>query len=483
MLFERWRAPIYRWLIPFTAGIILYNTLEPTRIRAATMLIGSLILAYVFSRGKSTRTWRWQPLVGLCLFLAVTCSGVLFTSLRDLRQQPSWIGNNRTENTDWLIEIREEATPTRSGWRLTADLQAYQDSTQISSIDGGIHLYTKQSAWALTAKPGDRFWISLPLQRIQNKPNASFDYARYCRQKKITHQSYVQSNTPIHQIPRSKHNLSNRLHRVQSEVRHQIYRALPDSSRAGLATALLIGWKGGLDPERKQHYTRTGTIHIIAISGLHVSLVFEILWRLLFPLLFLRGGALLRQLIALSCIWIFCFIAGAEASVLRAGIMFTAIALGRWMQRPVSGMQALGLSMLILLIADPDWLFDPGFQLSHAAVAGILLLHPVLVNVIRPQNRLLKSTWESACMTLAATACTLPLTSYYFHQFPWLFLPANLIAVPLSSLALLGLFFLIPLSIFQLPSEPTTWIITCILDGMNAWVEQLDRIPGAVYSW
>jgi competence protein ComEC len=195
--------------------------------------------------------------------------------------------------------------------------------------------------------------------------------------------------------------------------------------------------------------------------------------------LFLRGGALLRQLIALSCIWIFCFIAGAEASVLRAGIMFTAIALGRWMERPISGMQALGLSMLILLIADPDWLFDPGFQLSHAAVAGILLLHPVLVNVIRPQNRLLKSTWESACMTLAATACTLPLTSYYFHQFPWLFLPANLIAVPLSSLALLGLFFLIPLSIFQLPSEPITWAITCVLDGMNAWVEQLDpsRVP------
>lgn len=483
MLFERWRAPIYRWLIPFASGIFIYDTYVPARSIILSILLGSLCLAYLLSRGNSSQVWRRQPIIGTLLFLSIAATGILFSSLRDLRDQPNWIGKNRNQKTHWLIEVRDEAKPTRSGWRITGDLIAYQDSTKFTRITGGVFMNTKQDSLASALQPGDRFWIYTQFKPIQNKSTSSFDYARYCRQQKITHLCYLSSNTSIQQVARTEWNVSNDLHRIRSEVRNRIYHSLADSSRAGLATALLIGWKGGLDPESKQHYTRTGTIHIIAISGLHVSLVFEILWRLLYPLLFIRGGNILRQLLALSCIWSFCFIAGAEASVLRAGIMFSVMAVGRWMERPVSGMQALGLSILILLIADPDWLFDPGFQLSHAAVGGILLLHPTLAKSLQIKNPLLSNTWESACMTLAATLATLPITSYYFHQFPLLFIPANLIAVPLSSLALFGLFFLIPLASIPILAAPISVAIAWVLDAMNGWVEQLDRIPGSVWSW
>ena len=86
-------------------------------------------------------------------------------------------------------------------------------------------------------------------------------------------------------------------------------------------------------------------------------------------------------------------------------------------------------------------------------------------------------------MTLAATLGTLPITGYYFHQFPLLFMPANLIAVPLSSLALFGLFFLIPLASIPILAAPISVAITWVLEAMNGWVEQLDRIPGSVWSW
>lgn len=483
MLFERWRAPVYRLLIPFATGIILYEIFLVSRAASLAILIGSILLTFRLGRGNSTWIWKWQLLVGSALFLSITSAGILFSSLRDLRQDPTWIGNKQTNKSHWLVEVREEAKPTRTGWRITGDLLAFQDSISLNSASGGVYIYTKQDFDTRSIQPGDRFWIYAVFKPIQNKPNSSFDYARYCRQQKITHQSYFSKNTILHPLPHSKNDISFSLHQLRTAVLHRIYQAFADSTTAGLATALLIGWKGGLESELKQHYTRTGTIHIIAISGLHVSLVFEILWLLLYPLVFIRGGAILRQILALSCIWTFCFIAGGEASVLRAGIMFTAISLGRWMERPVSGMQALGLSMLALLIADPDWLFDPGFQLSHAAVAAILLIHPILTKCLQPKNPLVKNTWESACMTLAATIGTLPFTAYYFHQFPVLFLPANLIAVPLSSLALLGLFFLIPFASIPLFSVPIAWAISGVLNAMNGWVEQLDRIPGAVFSW
>lgn len=139
--------------------------------------------------------------------------------------------------------------------------------------------------------------------------------------------------------------------------------------------------------------------------------------------------------------------------------------------------------MMTLLIADPDWLFDPGFQLSHGAVLGILLIQPTLSKLVSIQNPLLKNIWSASCVTMAATIGTLPFTAYYFHQFPWLFLPANLIAVPLSSLILIGLFLMTPLN--QLPAigDSIACIVELLLNAMNGWVERLDRIPGMVSTW
>lgn len=478
-----WRAPIFRLLIPFATGIVIYDCGQPTRAWTALLLLGALLIGGFAASGNMRSKWKLRPVVGLAIFTALTALGILHSSLQDIRHRSDWIGSANTQPSNWLLEIRDEPKPVRSGWRITADLIAANDAGTPTTRSGGIHLYTNRDSLIRLAKPGSSFWIRAPLRAIQNKPNSSFDYARYCRQQKITHQTYLHPATPIQFQEKPTNRFAATLYQIQSEVRKRIYRSIADSSRAGLATALLIGWKGGLDPESKQQYTRTGTIHIIAISGLHVSLVFEILWRLLFPLIFIRGGRILREGIALASIWFFCLLAGGEASVLRAAIMFTAMSLGRWMERPVNGMQALGLSLLVLLLADPDWLFDPGFQLSHAAVAGILGFNPFLLRHIQLQNPLLKNTWQSVCLTLSATAATLPFTCYYFHQFPWLFLPANLIAVPLSSLALVGLFFLIPFSAHPIVATPIGWLTERILDGMNGWVAQLDRIPGSVWTW
>lgn len=478
---SRVQAPVFRLLFPFAAGIFLY-TIFPAAVEFAGYGLIAVLLLTGITLALSL-SWRWKlaELNGSLFLLILVLIGMLYTAFRDIRRHPHWIGHRQYANQHYLIEIRDEPKRTRSGWKIKADLLARNDLTKNHPLTGGLYLYTKENSFFHQSTPGRKAWIRIPLRPIVNKPNAPFDYAGYCLRQKITHEGFLSNPAQIRFLS-TQEDPASLLPRVRYYIRTMLYSHLQDSLHAGLAAALFIGWKEGLDPELKQHYSRTGTIHIIAISGLHVSLVFEIVWYLLFPLIFIRGGRILRTSFTLIVVWVFCFLAGGEASVLRAGIMFTAVQLGRGLQRPVSGLQALGLSGLCLLLADPDWLFDPGCQLSHAAVAGILLLHPIFLSFAQIQNPILKNGWESACMTLAATIGTLPFSVYYFKQFPLLFLPANLIAVPLSSLILLSLFLLIPLAPLPVIGPLLAGWVDCLLTAMNGWIEGLDRIPGTVLS-
>ncbi len=478
------RAPLFRLVIPFAIGIILYDS--QTVDREWIFRFGTVLIVGIGSIRSLPFAWKGRLIFvsgGLTIGLLIV-TGWLHGYVKDHRLRPDWIGRSDTDQKNhYLIEIRDEASRTQTGWKIPCDLIARTDSTHAQPLTGGVILYTKDDHLAQTAKPGQQGWIHLKLRSIENKPGSSFDYVRYCRLNKITHQGFVSHGSNIQWVERTNADLSSRLHDVRVQVRTVLYDQLKDSLKSGLSAALLIGWKGGLDPELKQHYTRTGTIHIIAISGLHISLLFEILWGLLYPLLFMPGGKALRTLITLIFIWAFCFLAGGEASVLRAGIMFTAVHAGRWLERPVSGLQALGISIFSLLIADPDWIFDPGFQLSHGAVLGILLVQPFASKIFTLNNPLLKNVWQSLSITIAATIGTLPFTAYYFHQFPLLFIPANLIAVPLSSLALILLFLLMLISPIPMLAKPVGYTLQVVLDSMNGWIERLDRIPGTVWSW
>ncbi len=478
------RAPVFRLAIPFAIGIILYD--RQFLDHAWMLPIGTGLIVGVGLIRLLPFTWKGRLIVvsgGLTIGL-LTVTGWLHGYVKDHRMRPDWIGrSNIDQKKHYLIQIREEASRTQTGWRIPCDLIAQWDSAHPQHLSGGVILYTKDDRLAQASTPGRKGWVMLKLRTIKNKPGSSFDYVRYCKLNKITHQGFAYTESIVQWMDQSSGHLTAQMHDVRVQVRNFLLKQLNDSLKSGLAAALLIGWKGGLDPELKQHYTRTGTIHIIAISGLHISLVFEILWRLLYPLLFMPGGKAMRTLITLIFIWTFCFLAGAEASVLRAGIMFTAVHTGRWLQRPVSGLQALGISVLSLLIADPDWIFDPGFQLSHGAVLGILFIQPIASRIIDWNNPILKSVWGSLSMTIGATIGTLPFTAYYFHQFPLLFLPANLIAVPLSSLALILLFLLILISPIPILARPIGCILHIVLDCMNGWIERLDRIPGMVWSW
>jgi len=187
-----------------------------------------------------------------------------------------------------------------------------------------------------------------------------------------------------------------------------------------------IHFRQFLGKKVKQAYSATGTQHILAVSGLHVGIIYSIL---LLPLTFFKqeGHALRKSylFLVLGLIWIYALMTGFSPSVVRAVVMFSLVTLGQMRKRKPSIWNILAFSALLLLVLDPDIQTDLGFQLSYLAVAGIVGLQPILLRMWAPSNRVLDYFWQMATVTLAAQLITSPLTLHYFHTFPTYFLVAN----------------------------------------------------------
>ena len=206
----------------------------------------------------------------------------------------------------------------------------------------------------------------------------------------------------------------------------------------GLAEALLIGYKNDLDKNLLQAYSNTGVVHVVAISGLHLGLIYAMLNIFCRPLSNRKVGKVLRPVIVLAGLWIFSFLAGASPSVLRSAVMFSFVAVGSSVSKRSSLLNNLAASAFFLLCYDPFWLWDLGFILSYGALLSISIFMKPIYNLYVSENKLLDGIWKMNAVTLSAQVMTMPVLLYYFGQFPTLFLFTNFVAIPLSSIVLIG---------------------------------------------
>ena len=245
----------------------------------------------------------------------------------------------------------------------------------------------------------------------------------------------------------------------------------------GLAEALLIGYKDDLDKDLVRSYSDTGVVHIIAISGMHLALIYGMLLWLTGKMGRYKKLQLLRLLLVLSGLWLFTLMAGAQASVVRSAVMFTCIALSGWLERKTSIYNTLALSAFLLLCFRPCWLWDAGFQLSYAAVISIVLLYRPIYGWLFFTNKMVDAVWKTAAISMAAQIFTTPFSLYYFHQFPLLFVFTNLAAVPLSSVVLFALILLCLLAFIPLLASPLGSLVSFLIICMNSCIEIIREVP------
>ncbi|MEP6663670.1 MAG: ComEC/Rec2 family competence protein, partial [Verrucomicrobiota bacterium] len=278
-----------------------------------------------------------------------------------------------------------------------------------------------------------------------------FDYRTYLRRQEIYFQLKVES-TNDWQIVGAKQNppLADRFSGWAKKV---LAKGLPEEDEPlRLIWAMTLGWKTALTGEVSEPFMRSGTMHIFAISGLHIALITGILVAILRVLRIPRGFC---AFIIVPLIWFYTMATGWQPSAIRSTIMMTIIVVGWGLKRPADLLNSLAASAFIILLWDPQQLFQASFQLSFFVVLSIALLMPAFEKVrdfiLRPDPLLpaeLRPFWRKildyplryllVCITtsLAAWLGSMPLIAYYFHLFTPVSLPANLLIVPLSSVAL-----------------------------------------------
>jgi competence protein ComEC len=266
-------------------------------------------------------------------------------------------------------------------------------------------------------------------------------------------------------------------------LRQGLLRSLGETGLAvkelGIAKALLLGDRSQIDTEVHKGYRKAGALHLLAVSGLHVGILAAFLSMMLMPLKRSRHGKVPHLILMVLLLWCYAVLAGFKASTVRAVILFSLLAYAQYRERPGETLHLLFLSwMAMLVLIDPYWLLQVGFQLSFAAVAAIVAFYPTLYNLWPWKQSPWRYPGKLLCVSLAAQLGTLPLTLYYFHQFPGLFLLTNLVLVPGIGLVLITGFLALFLQTFSLlpPVMLNGYqLLLKLMNGFVHWVGSHER--------
>lgn len=248
---------------------------------------------------------------------------------------------------------------------------------------------------------------------------------------------------------------------------------------APLIKAILLGDKSDLDTETKRIFTNTGAMHMLAVSGMHIGLIVVLLAGI-FKLIFFHRARIFALWIMIVLLWFYAFLTGFSASVTRAVVMFTILIFAQLMRRGYHPINSLSIAAFFILLWDPMAIFDIGFQLSFLAMAGIFAVYPMLENVIVFKQKWLNNTWQGTAIGLASQVFTVPVSVYYFSQFPNYFILTNF-GVMLFSGVMLGLAIaLLAVGKIALLSLPVGWFLALSSTLLVSFIAFVEMIPGAL---
>jgi competence protein ComEC len=382
---------------------------------------------------------------GLFIYLSVFLLGIFLTD-KDL-EVPANSLNESSQPVEVVGTIREPPEEKAKSVQCYMNVEEAREGEKLVHCKDKVLIYFQKDSSAKTLKAGDVIIFKSIFNKIKSSGNPyEFDYKRYMAFQGIRLSGYVDARS-------WKYLFSGHLPVFKKwayYLRSKLLAIFPDlgmkGDELGVASALIVGDKANLDNEIKRAYVASGTMHILAVSGMHVALLYWVLNACLFFLDRLKHGKYLKLIILLLAVWLYAMITGLSGSVLRAAAMITFVIVGNSFSRNVNIFNSLAASAFVLLLFNPFNLTDVGFQLSYVAVISIVTFYPLIYERIEIQNWFGNQLWSITAVTIAAQIVTTPLSLYYFHQFPNLFLVSNIIMIPLSTVIMYMAMTLIPFS-------------------------------------
>lgn len=462
-------------------GIAAYFTYPQLPLAAVGVLLGLSLLIYLTAHAR-----KWYRTETIGLYLSLFILGYTNGALNYQHHYPAQLKGMKSYG---YVYLRIDKMPAfkNEQYQVDATIVGVEDSGQIVGANGSARLFFH---WSNCGAPTVGQIISVKREYLKppNTPGNPFEfnYASYLASQQQYYVTYLYPNT-WHQLNLRDERLIDKIYQLRYELGWQIKTLLKDAHSAAVAQAMILGDRSGLDSDLTAAYASTGSIHVLAVSGLHVGIIFLVLlwlckrlpksWPAIVPIGIILIGLALYALLT-----------GLAPSALRASVMFAFLSVTQFSKLRNQSLNALAASALLLLLITPNLILQMGFWLSYLAVTGILLLYRPIYSQLYVRNKVLNWFWQLTAVSLAAQIPTLPITAYFFHQMPLSGLLTNLVAVPAAFLTVTGGLVMLVVAKIKLLGIALGFALNWLLVGLNSfilWISSfsLSHISGIYMPW
>ena len=425
--------PLTRITIGFVIGILFANyTSFLTPILSFGLLCLGVSLFFI-SFYWSKKQFLQNNFFGVSTYFLSFCIGISTLIIHSGPFQKDnythQIKSSETQHTLTVV-LREKLKPTAYYARYIVLV----NSIDGKSCSGKLMVNFNRTSFENDFKIGTELQINNNIIRPNRPLNPNqFDYGKYLYQKSILAQTYVDgSNVKTNGfVVKDAFYYADAL---RTKILNNLKKANFHAEELHVLTALILGQRQDLSPEIVRDYQFAGAVHILSVSGLHVGFILIFMNFLLGFIPNTKRTSYYKLCILLLSLWSFAVLAGLSPSVVRSVTMFSFVAVGMHLKRKTNIFHTLVVSILLILLFEPSFLFDVGFQLSYTALFFILWLQPLLNSWYEPKNKIVNYFWQILTVSFAAQIGTLPLSLYYFHQFSGLFFITNVVVIPFLSL-------------------------------------------------
>ncbi|MBV5284244.1 MAG: ComEC family competence protein [Paludibacter sp.] len=468
------RTPFFRLLLPLILGIIVYQYVDFQQWGLYAMFFLSiilLVLPFVIRIPKRQFQFRWLFGFGIFLFLFV-----LIYFLSGEREKENVF---QRLNSKGIYRVELSAAPIEKAKSYLCKVDVIQcfDSTGWVTTRGKAILYLQKDSAASKLLFGDRLMLEAkfsPPERALNPDG--FDYAAYLKRQGVGAVCYVPSGT-WRMTDRDKAFSIQHQADICRNYLLNIYREFHiEGDEFAVLAALTLGYTDALQPDLRASYSATGAMHILSVSGMHVGVVYVVMAFLLSFLNKNQRQKVIKTIFISLFLWGYAFLSGLSPAVVRATLMFSFVAIATCFERKSQIYNTIFMSAFFMLLYNPNFLFDVGFQLSYSAVLSIIFFQPIIGKLYIANNKYSKAVWDLFSVSLAAQLGTMPFTLYYFQQFPNYFLLTNFVAIPLSTIVIYLAMALLMTSFVPYLSAGVAFLLKWslwLLNFLIVWVQNL----------
>lgn len=470
--------PFVILIIPFILGTAIglnYNSFANINFLLIVLIIFStifIILNIAYKRFNIYKVrWIGGTLIALILFLS---GWISIAGYSELNRADHF---SKTPAQYLVVRINNEPIAKNGYIRFTAKVEAAVNGTNPTATSGTLLISLKDSS-AKNLYYGDELLIPAKYSAVEPPYNpAEFNYKQYLANQNIYYQQFLFPG----QYRVLAHDAGNPVMAYALRSRQNLVAKLKanmhDPVAIAVASTLILGYRADLSSDTRQAYADTGTMYVLTVSGAQVAVIYFLLNYILAFLNHRKYGKVLKAIIIISIIWYYALLTGLSPAVCRAVVVVSMVVIGRTFNRYINSLNILAISAFALLLYNPYYINDAGFQLGYIAVAGLIIFRPIIYKWFKFKNKWADKVWSLCSVSIAAQVVVFPLSAYYFHQFPVYFLVTNLLVViPVAIIMYAGIAYLL-LPQIPIVSKSFAYVLEQTILLMNKMLAAIERLP------